>query len=181
MHLEVRAPDHPCCSTWYSFLCPRSGCDLHLVWARVTGIPSGSSGHATRGWRSCVSWCHGSPSAFCQPSAGAASTAVRCATVVASVWGIYRICVVEHLHLAFPSRCHCAGTTFAAGEVVTPALIDIVTAESYYSPHVRHACTLLLLQCNLRGGAWGIIYLFGLSRGRVGEDFSLCWTLGLIP
>ncbi len=31
------------------------------------------------------------------------------------------------------------GTTFAAGEVVTPALIDIVTAESYYSPHVRHA------------------------------------------
>ena len=53
---------------------------------------------------------------------------------------------------------HCAGTTFAAGEVVTPALIDIVTAESYYSPHVRHARTLLLLECNLRGGAWGIYF-----------------------
>ena len=28
------------------------------------------------------------------------------------------------------------GSIFASGQVTTPALVDIVTAESYYSPHV---------------------------------------------
>jgi hypothetical protein len=33
-----------------------------------------------------------------------------------------------------------AGEVFASGQVTSPALLDIVTAESYYSPHVRPLC-----------------------------------------